>query len=741
MAEAEQVLNKAVLKKELTDLHTHLKGMGNSDFWVNEIMRTYLPNLYKSYLPKVHDQKSFEKAINSIFKQQYHTISDHSCDDFNCPNKLYHIYKENTTMNENSYLVKTNLLSPNDLELVKKMYQIKVLENNRIKIHKDDFYMLFTSDVVYWSSLLLDAFGIDRNDPFYLDKLEQTFQGLSQIAFESLEEIEEYKKGNKRQRTSSLEKKRYLEKRDDFLHLYRFHIIFHSKSGQLELVRGISNQVIYELLSKVKASCDNNLLLNKLKNGFSLLNEDGSTPQQHTMHPYQSNFTPKFFPQRFALKDCILECRLEVFSILLNHVLSNYSDSGVHYVEFSISATDLLNVFAWRHLVKNLYESSLIKGKFELKRSQKKGKLKSNAIEDMNEDETLNEEAQSESISEEEQTKSTHNEWPSSGKIKSISTPFWRKFVSTFKRLPTKMHVRFIAAFNRSNNCEPNSSFSKIIEYWQQNEPNWHSDNFLECIKSTSKYDPKSTKFLQKLSNFCDIVGQSQFHMSDQNHLQFYFRQYVCGLDLAGDELYAPQIDFSEPKCLVLVKKICDKMTEGNTSFGIRIHGAENVPISQPHYFFGHTLILFKDLYVLVDSLKENPNVTFRIGHGVSLFEDNTSLKDNYLIRNIIYWLSQQNIPLEINITSNLFLLPGRYSHTMDEKINYLFRKLKENNISSVISTDDDGIWNLSQCEQHLTHNSVAHEFCKAIHAGALNAEDVVQHINNGYKFAFSKFK
>lgn len=37
-----QILDDYILKKGLTELHTHLMGMGSADFWVSKIMESYL---------------------------------------------------------------------------------------------------------------------------------------------------------------------------------------------------------------------------------------------------------------------------------------------------------------------------------------------------------------------------------------------------------------------------------------------------------------------------------------------------------------------------------------------------------------------------------------------------------------------------------------------------------------------------------------------------------------------------
>lgn len=50
-----QILDDNILKKGLTELHTHLMGMGSADFWVSKIM--------ESYLHRIEDDKPSERKV------------------------------------------------------------------------------------------------------------------------------------------------------------------------------------------------------------------------------------------------------------------------------------------------------------------------------------------------------------------------------------------------------------------------------------------------------------------------------------------------------------------------------------------------------------------------------------------------------------------------------------------------------------------------------------------------------
>jgi hypothetical protein len=56
----------------------------------------------------------------------------------------------------------------------------------------------------------------------------------------------------------------------------------------------------------------------------------------------RGKFTPTFFPQRYNIKDVIVDKHPEVLAVLLNTVLYRYGKAGVFYVEFSVSVKYLL---------------------------------------------------------------------------------------------------------------------------------------------------------------------------------------------------------------------------------------------------------------------------------------------------------------------------------------------------------------------------------------------------------------
>lgn len=86
------------------------------------------------------------------------------------------------------------------------------------------------------------------------------------------------------------------------------------------------------------------------------------------------------------------------------------------------------------------------------------------------------------------------------------------------------------------------------------------------------------------------------------------------------------------------------------------------------------------------------------------------------------------NIPLELNITSNIYLLSStkEYESANDSSnpVGAILRSLQnaDNAFKCVLATDNDGIWSLNKCPlQHPGHHSVMHEFCYAIQRKWIN--------------------
>lgn len=282
------------------DLHTHLLGMGNADFWVSRIMETYLTNCD----PMLHIQKKLKSSKTQLY------------DIMQC---------ELTAENYNQ--------SKYDFENSLKNDSITVVEKGEKgekekQVSESQFWKLFTTDVVYGEKNLCEAFQISR----ILDIIDRelTLNGIFSTA------------------SSELSMKQ----------VFTEDIVFNARKSKFFFVKcGLTITKLVALMNAPNNA--GNSIRALVRNAFSMLNSDGS----HITDPvgnisvetkYRNQFTP-YFDRRFILRDCIYEQRLEVLSMLLNVVCSRYAKAGVKYVEFSLGFNDCINENIWKHLADQVF--------------------------------------------------------------------------------------------------------------------------------------------------------------------------------------------------------------------------------------------------------------------------------------------------------------------------------------------------------------------------------------------------
>ena len=80
-----------------------------------------------------------------------------------------------------------------------------------------------------------------------------------------------------------------------------------------------------------------------INNAFSMVNPHGTSAENVDFHAFRGNFTPEFYPRRFALKDSLYSQRLDVLAALIHEVLQSYQAClpPVKYCEFSVGVGDL----------------------------------------------------------------------------------------------------------------------------------------------------------------------------------------------------------------------------------------------------------------------------------------------------------------------------------------------------------------------------------------------------------------
>jgi len=258
------VLNEAIENHNLTDLHTHLLGMGSPSFWIDEIMGKVLPSMAKA--------RKVEKWPSDVVEKR---ISLTSCGE---------AYAE-------------------------------CLKSQRSSSIADDDT---TFDVVYSIQSLCKALRIYNKEKSDAVLLNQLFNNLGQPS-----DLQSFKR------------------------LFGEHSVWNARLQKQEVRTGITNSALNRLIQT------NETVRSHIEGCFEM-KECGESRAKGTSieRRYQGHFTPEFYPGRYALKDDMYSQYPAVLDKLLNHVLKQYWESGVRYVEFSVGVGDVMRPWIWNHLVK-----------------------------------------------------------------------------------------------------------------------------------------------------------------------------------------------------------------------------------------------------------------------------------------------------------------------------------------------------------------------------------------------------
>ena len=630
--------------RDLIDLHSHLMGMGNMEFWTKWIMGVFIPRKLQSVRQEVMGVRT-KKSVENFLKK--------------------HFFPENE---------RPNLSFPK--EAIDSIFQ-----------HWGEIEF----DVVYDITSLEKGLGLSLDFTAVENKFLETGNNLDKIDLDAL---------NTLMNDMNLPECK----------LYNV-LNFRNKDSILTKVIGIPNSEILKVV-------DGKEWNSRFRNAFSILNDAGDYDERvHSIFRGQFDY----FDRRFALKDPIYQQYPEVLGILLNSSMARYQKSGVNYVEFSMSARDLSNPFIVVHLKHSVWNTSLIKLGV-IGGDQNAPNDSDIFIEcEQNDGEGQGKRKHSPSVDRGNAKNKVGLRDASSVKKRKWNKnlkPDWRKFlrIYRFSTKPSNCLVYFLAAIPRKKIEEFNSNWDAL-------------DNVVE-----------------------EVYGEKLIHpptISDPIVYSFW-KDYVVGYDLVGDEYGAPFVPFVSNSFLDNVQ-IFAKDAKKNGYFGFRIHGGENLFIPRNLQDCDKEIINRSmedsDDEVIVNNLKEyilsdsNSRKRFafhiglllnalsklsqlkyptRIGHGVVFGHEDL---------NCYEFLSKLDIPLELNLTSNQVLLyQGRY-------IKFV-KKLVDDNYSILLSTDDDGIWSTPKCVKHHHHILVAAEYCKAIELGLITT-NLTKYVDYGLKHCF----
>ena len=676
--------------KRLAELHTHLLGMGASEFWLNWVMQTFIPaSVDWMYGPRVDWGPC--KLLKLLFnlKQRDPGLSD-------------------CFSNEMEKLATTNLphTSCKCKGLVQACFKelLSVLEKKGGRPESqptlDDMRLLFTNDVVYPYSTLCEAFlGVMKGNPDFCDRVAEV---------ECLSALEKLL-GNASTPTT-------------FRAAYKEYLVYNVRKQQFQLVTGLPNRYLLEVMELSQQHFDNRshralAIEAAVKNCFSMLNRDGTAPKMADLSTYRGCFTPKFYPMRFALKDPLYEQYPYILSMLLNSVIARYAKAHVHYVEFSLGISDASRPWMWVYL-----REDAIWGQPATKTRQSH-------------------------LPPWVEKAGWYNPRPAQFTYK-----FLAAFPRTFAKFPVKQSGEYMHLdewFSLSDNDREAVEF-KSLPLEQRRHFVANAWPHYAIMLKMQKQALRGTIPVVEASGEISVHNRSVY----DKFIKKMFPAFVCkekleplrkndrvvGLDLVGEEdgfPFSPFLHSAFQSLILLCKK-------RNPWFGVRLHGGEGVKRGSSCFkyeqstvtrrnFGSHMSIIHQELVQLLNLTKYGKKACLRVGHGVAfsypgilqISPDETFTREltvNFPIMR--KWLKCNCVPLELNMTSNNTLLSDMFNNmeriTNEKSVLSFF--LREG-LSVVLSTDDDGVWPIHKCKEHYRHISVLHEFCQAVLSNSITTK------------------
>lgn len=364
----------------------------------------------------------------------------------------------------------------------------------------------------------------------------------------------------------------------------------------------------------------------------------------------RGQFNPGFYPQRFVIKDSIVETRPEVLGILLNSTCARYAKAGVNYIEYSVSAGDLLKEERFDAMNKMTFTSPMFAPPKEV----------------------IPSEAASSSSS---TSKTSKVKAASVPKVKAAAVPTlpkilqmedpkppWRRFVD-YKEHSDSQRFVFLAAFTRDKpvgtvycTIQPNGSWGKqeppppshrdaygtlgdiafdtngisaflqvsldraerdslpVANVAEENDPLVMHDKTCVRLKALAQvlcrdenvarvYPYLVEPTLDKKGELCPpAIDRLREKLSDATAAPLYVAA-VVGLDWVGDELGHPFCVFSHDKFVSLV---ADWMEHHNPRFGVRFHAGEGPirPSTRNPLNSKLRLAFYLHMYILCEGIK-----------------------------------------------------------------------------------------------------------------------------------------
>jgi hypothetical protein len=361
---------------------------------------------------------------------------------------------------------------------------------------------------------------------------------------------------------------------------FRHWIVFNARTQYFEVVYGITVEELRKLINiDQNAPREGSKLARAhIVNTISMRDAQGTDARPIDFHSFQGMFTPEFYPRRFALKDSIYSQRLDVLAHLLDHILHRYSTChpSVTYCELSVGVGDITRPWVFDVLcsfpsapVQKTDEQYTTNSQLPLEQHTTNSQFFTNY-----------------------QNKIRFRDLLLSGNFPSLRNAVIKNTESQHKSelQISKCTYKFLAGFNRQQ--VQTSYFSNQQE--AINLLNEAPQIAIHLMLNEISKSANNELITEKNDMFYRHVEQlSKVKESARNNSNFY--DWMVGFDLFADEMGFPYCSFVARDFINYVLEI---RKEFNSSFGLRIHCGENVPIADataPAYrhFAAHMYIAF----------------------------------------------------------------------------------------------------------------------------------------------------
>lgn len=646
-------LQSAIRGKKLTDLHTHLTGMGSHEFWMEGVMCYLIPNLVSRVREACEGLNSDQVLAKKFEEISYRIMSSHF------PNKE----------SDSSIIVK---------ELEKKWEKM------------DGNHDLLTIDVVYSTKILLQAMlgynaDIDEmsHDPEPNDHITTLEKFLSNSVMSHMA----------------------------FANHYKRYIVYDVKEGKFIYVTGLTNSFLVEAMEWQKRNSERSerarAIIAKIRNCFSMLNVDGSEPRMADLDGFRGNFTPYFYPMRYLMKDPMYQQIPFILSYLLNHVCYRYSAAGVGYVEFSAGIGDLFNEEIHKFLNPKIafgienndfskyccdWNSGLfgiVDYKFLIGIARTKTIFGS-------------------------KPRSIRRKFVSLYGPLYIELLQNRQIVVANDEVDRFLDVLYLNKIevicqNLSIICNryDRSSDEQLcvgLDFNGEEDGNPFSifahSKVLEVIKL---FREKNGKFGVRLHAGEAVVRGSSVDVDlsrEETLTSFYTHLQVIAEEMQHLASFI-HLDFDHDSEM----PVSIRIGHGLAFLPVRTTREHDIDLS----VVNNAGQYYNDLQAsLLDKLYDVNKVIFGLSKPCWIGLRST-MGD---FRN---WLVRHKVVFEVNLTSNHTLLSDVFCTEIGQKSEMYVQSMLHNKFTVILSTDDDGIWPIQPCKRHKCHISVAKEYCKAL--------------------------